>query len=354
MSYTFGGIQQVGIGIPKLEEAWSYYARAFGMDVSVFREAAPAPFMTRYTGGNVESRDAALAINLAGGGGFEIWQYTSRTPQPPAETPRLGDPGIFAVRIKSSQIATAFSSLKGSKGEPLAGIVPAPDGKEHFFIRDPYGNHFDVVYAEPNEFFGRQKTATGGVEGVLISVSDLEASLGLYRDVLGFDRTVYDRHGTFADLSGLPGGDQKLRRVLLERSAPAVGWFSALFAPNRIELIEVEHAAGTPIFAGRQWGDLGFIHLCFDVWGMEELKEKCSAAGYPFTVDSDETFQMGEAGGRFSYIEDPDGTLIEFVETHAITIHKKTGIKIDLKKKKKVKPLAPLLLKMMGLNRFKP
>ena len=33
-----------------------------------------------------------------------------------------------------------------------------------------------------------------------------------------------------------------------------------------------------------------------------------------------ESFTMGDAGGHFTYIEDPDGYLIEFVETHKIPI----------------------------------
>jgi len=43
-------------------------------------------------------------------------------------------------------------------------------------------------------------------------------------------------------------------------------------------------------------------------------------------------FDMGEAAGRFSYIEDPDGTLIEFVETHKIPIFKKLGWYLHLEK----------------------
>jgi catechol 2,3-dioxygenase-like lactoylglutathione lyase family enzyme len=354
MSYSFGGIQQVGIGIPNIEEAWSFYARAFGMDVSAFREAAPAPFMTRYTGGSVQSRDAALAVNLAGGGGFEIWQYTSRTPQGPEKEIELGDLGIFAVRMKSAQVATAYTGIKESKGEILGGIAQAPHGREHFFLKDPYGNLFDVVYADGSEFFSSQKANTGGVEGVMIGVSDMDRSLEFYQQLLGFDRTLYDEEGNFGDLASVPGGDRHVRRVLIERSTPAKGWFSDLFAPNRIELVMTKEYQGTPIFKDRLWGDLGFIHLCFDVWGTEALKEACSAAGYPFTVDSNETFDMGEAGGRFSYIEDPDGTLIEFVETHGITIHKKLGLKVNLANKKDAKPLPKYMLKMMGLNRFKP
>ena len=60
---------------------------------------------------------------------------------------------------------------------------------------------------------------------------------------------------------------------------------------------------------------------------MEALRKECEEKGYPFTVDSEkalgETFDMGEAAGRFSYIEDPDGTLIEFVETLKVPLVKK-------------------------------
>ena len=72
------GIQQIGIGIPNLHEAWKWYRKAFGMDIRMFEESAEAGLMIKYTGGKVHSRSAALAINMAGGGGFEIWQYTSR------------------------------------------------------------------------------------------------------------------------------------------------------------------------------------------------------------------------------------------------------------------------------------
>jgi hypothetical protein len=107
------------------------------------------------------------------------------------------------------------------------------------------------------------------------------------------------------------------------------------------------------IFENRFWGDWGFIHLCFDVQGMDQLQKECESAGFPFTVDSSDTFDMGEAGGRFSYIEDPDGTWIEFVETHKVPILKKIGWYIHLKNRKPGKSLPRFILKMMGLNRVK-
>jgi hypothetical protein len=85
----------------------------------------------------------------------------------------------------------------------------------------------------------------------------------------------------------------------------------------------------------------------------------CEAKGHPFTVDSTknytngESFDMGEAAGHFSYIEDPDGTLIEFIETHRVPVVKKLGIYLNLKKKDPEKPLSNWILKAFAFNRVK-
>ncbi|MEY3193989.1 MAG: hypothetical protein RIQ78_85, partial [Bacteroidota bacterium] len=78
------GIQQVGIGVANVHEAFKWYRLHFGMDVPMFEEAAEAGLMLPYTGGQPQSRHAILALNLHGGGGMEIWQYTGRTPEAPA------------------------------------------------------------------------------------------------------------------------------------------------------------------------------------------------------------------------------------------------------------------------------
>jgi hypothetical protein len=54
---------------------------------------------------------------------------------------------------------------------------------------------------------------------------------------------------------------------------------------------------------------LALFTLCFDIKNMEALKSACEKAGHPFTVDGGAGFEMGEAAGHFTYIEDPDGTL---------------------------------------------
>ena len=62
-----------------------------------------------------------------------------------------------------------------------------------------------------------------------------------------------------------------------------------------------------------------------------------------------EIFDMGDASGRFAYIEDPDGTLIELVETNKVPVVKKFGWFIDMKKRNPEKKLPKFLFRMMGL-----
>ena len=110
------------------------------------------------------------------------------------------------------------------------------------------------------------------------------------------------------------------------------------------------------IYEGRYWGDPGFIQICFDVVNMRELEKYCVEKGYPFTVDScanQSQFDMGLAAGHFTYIEDPDGTLIEMVEIHKIPIINKPNISINLMKRDRTKRLPTLLFRMMKLNKVK-
>lgn len=348
------GIQQMGIGVPNVQEIWKWYRKAFGTDVKVFEEAAEAPLMTKYTGGKVQSRTATLALSMQGGGGFEIWQYTSRNTEKPAFEIQLGDYGLYACKIKSRDVQATYNYYKKLNFDIVSEIEKTPEGKDHFFVKDPNGNLFEIV--EGLGFFSDTKFSgkTGGVAGTIIGVSNIENSLKLYKDVLEYDQIVYDVTEVFNAYKNIPGGDKAVRRVLLRHSKERKGPFAKLLGPTEIELIQaVERTDVRNIFENRFWGDWGFIHLCFDIQGMDALQSACEKAGFPFTVDSGKTFDMGEAGGRFSYIEDPDGTWIEFVETHKVPVMKKLGWYINLNVKKPGQSLPNWMLKAMKFNRVK-
>lgn len=351
MSYFISGIQQMGVGVPDVEKIWKWYRQWFGNDVKIFEEAAEAPLMIDYTGNKVQSRTATLAINMNGGGGFEIWQYTSRNTEKAAFEIQLGDLGLYACRMKCRNVEAHYNAMKAAGEKVIGDLNTAPNGSKHFFVYDPNGNIFNVV--EANDWFSEKGTNCGGVAGTLIGVSDIDRSLKVYSNILGFDKVLYDETGIFDDLKALPSGNKQYRRVLLTNSKPHQGPFSPLLGNACIELIQAKDRTPKKIFENRYWGDWGFIHLCFDIRRMDELKKKCVEMGFPFTVDSGNTFDMGEAGGHFSYIEDPDGTLIEFVETHKIPIMKKIGWYLNLKKRAHDKPLPRFMLKALKLMRKK-
>jgi catechol 2,3-dioxygenase-like lactoylglutathione lyase family enzyme len=352
---SISGIQQVGIGVRNLVEAWKWYKNFFGMDVRIFEDDATAELMLPYTGGMPRQRHAALAMNLQGGGGFEIWQYKGRTPLAPSFEVKLGDLGIFAVKVKSKDIQQSYNEINSKGAEILTGIQEGPGGRKNFFVRDPFNNVFEIT--EGNSWFLKGKKHGGGASGAIIGASNIDRAMKLYSGILGYDNVVYDVKGTFNDLKGVPGGNGEFRRVLLSHSETRFGAFSKLFGDSQIELIESLDRKPELIFKNRLWGDLGFIHLCFDINNMPALKKECEENGFPFTVDSStrdpNTFDMGEAAGHFSYIEDPDGTLIEFVETHKIPVMEKLGWYINLRKRDPKRHLPDWLLKMLKYNKFK-
>jgi len=345
------GIQQVGVGIPDVNNAWEFYRKNFGMDIPIFQESAEAKLMTPYTGGKVHARSAVLAINLQGGSGLEIWQYTSRKPEAAKFEIQFGDLGVFITRIKCKSVEDTFEDYKRKGLELVGDIKQDPAGKAYCIVKDPFGNLFQLV--ESVDWFRKGKHLTGGVCGAMIGVTDTDRSLKFYSGLLGYDKVIYDKTGEFDDLKELPSGAGKFRRILLKRTEETIGNFSKLLGESQIELIQALDRKPNKIFENRFWGDLGFIHLCFDVKKMKDLEKSFAQNGHPFTVDSSSVFDMGEAAGHFSYIEDPDGTLIEFVETYRIPILKKIGWYLNVAKRNPNKTLPKWMLSTLSLTRVK-
>lgn len=351
MRKNITGIQQVGIGVSDFDAAWKWYRKNFGMDIRVFEDEAVAELMLPHTKGKSRKRRAALAMNMQGGGGFEIWQHTGKKPEAHKFEIKIGDYGIFSAKIKAYNVYKAYHYLEKNGVELLGPVSKDPSGNEQFYARDPYNNIFQVV-SEPY-IYKTDNKIIGGAYGVSIGISDFDQAKAVYCDILGYDEVIYDKEGRFDDLAALPGGNEKMRRILLKHPAIRKGPFAKLFGPTQIELIVVKSREAKSIFEGRIWGDLGFIHLCFDIQGMDVLRNECESAGFPFTVDSSKSFDMGVAAGHFSYIADPDGTLIEFVETHRIPIIKKIGWYMNLQNRKHGKPLPKWMINTLKWGRVK-
>lgn len=341
MHHFLSGIQQIGIGVTDAEKAMHLYKLLFGMDVLIFDDVAKASLMTQYTGHKIYNRRAILTMNLQGGGGIEIWQFLDRSPLK-SNTIKLGDLGIYAAIIKSNDVKKSHLRLQNIDSITVSDIEICQSGSSFFWVNDSE-NLFKII--SQNDWFQRGNHDLGGIVGSVIGVSNMSQSLHFYQEVLGLDIVLYDYE--------MHENNASYRKVGLKKNATGKGAFNKLLGNVTIELVQLLDGNPVKIYQNRFWGDCGFIHLCFDVLDMDALKNHAENNNYKFSVDSNQTFAMDHSSGRFCYIEDPDGTLIELVETHKIPILKKIGWYLDLRKRNKERPLPDWIIKMLSLSKVK-
>lgn len=349
MSEYISGIQQIGIGVKNAQDAAQKYAALFGMNTLVFDDVSEACLMKKYTGGNIYKRRAILSLNMQGGGGIELWQFLDRETQFPRLQPKYGDIGIYAAKIKCEQVERAHDLFSKISSLKISLIEKDLKDQSCFWVEDADKNIFNIVQA--TESFKKNKNIVGGISGAVIGVSDMNTSLQFYREILNIEEVVSDTITVCKD--HFDKSEQLCRRVLLKKDGSAKGAFSKLLGNVEIELVQCLERKTTKIFENRFWGDGGFIHLCFDVFNMDGLKKHVQQNGHEFKVDSIDSFGMENASGRFCYLEDPDGTLIELVETHKVPVLKKMGVYFNLKKRGLQKPLPGWMINLLSLSKVK-
>jgi len=349
--FFISGIQQVGIGTSSVDSSWKWFADMFGMDIEVARDNAISNTMTEYTGGHPRRRDALIAANLQGGACMELWQSVERKPKAPAFPLQIGDLGIFVVKIKCSDVDHAHEYVR-SKYDRLTEIAAAPDGSRSFFIQDPEGNWFQAI--EDSTMVLDEGKPFGGVVGCMIGVSDMDAARKLYSDILGYNKVIYNEYGHFDDFALLPGGTGEFRRTLVCWSKRPVGALSNFLPTGFIEFVQCRDREPQKIFKDRYWGDLGFIHLSFDVTNLNDLKTFCEEKGYHFVAQSNpdgNLYDFGDTSCRFAFIEDRDGLLVQFVEPCRICLSRRWKLFVSLIFRKREKPLWKFHYRLMRTNR---
>ncbi len=349
MQKIIHGIQQIGVGVSNVVEASKWYAETLNADIQIFDDSAVAKDMAPFMGGVSEAKRAIMLMNLNGGSGFEIWQYTNRVPQKAKYPFQLGNFGINYSFLKSGNVEQTYNLLETKGVKMLTPLIYQSGGELTFFFSDPYDNIYQVK--DSKDFFKKNaKNQLGSIYGCTIGVSDIDQSLKLYRDILGYDEVVYDNTGVFDDFN-LLGEEGAFRRILLTHKKDRKGGFSPLLGKSQIELIERLDGNREKVFKDRQWGDLGFIHLCFDVKYFDSLVQECAEKSFPFKVISDDSFDMGGTKSKWGYIEDNDGTLLEFVETYRLPLF--FGINLDLKNQPPYKNVHNWMIKALRLKKRK-
>jgi catechol 2,3-dioxygenase-like lactoylglutathione lyase family enzyme len=134
-----------------------------------------------------------------------------------------------------------------------------------------------------------------------ITVSNLERSLGFWRDVLGFELS-HRPHQTgqlAAEITGVPGAEILI--AVLKGPGHKIELLEYLAPPDR------QHLIPRPC-------DVGSVHVALTVDHLDAVLETIAASGWK-TAGEPQTLTVGpNAGRRVVYVRDPDGTTIEFME----------------------------------------
>lgn len=352
MYKRINGIQHIGVGVLDSEVSQKWYRKFIGMDIPIFDGEAPAPLMDVYTHNETITKRATMILNLQGGCAMEVVNPTSFMPKKVQFEIELGDIGIYINQVKAKDVKQAFAHFKSNGATLLSEVVTMPDGGETFYAEDPNGLIFQIVPGA--NFYTKGKHITGGPNGCVVGVTNIDNSLKLYADILGYDKVVYDETGVFEDYKSLVGGEKQFRRIRLTQSNPPGGGFAKVSADTYIELIQAIDYTPKKIWKGRIWGDVGFVHIGLDVRGMQALGAELEAKGFGFTCDTKDTLDMGGTTRvHCTYIDDPDGILIEMIEVYKIPIIEKLGIFLNVEKRDPLKPLPDFMLKAMRFSRIK-
>jgi len=135
-----------------------------------------------------------------------------------------------------------------------------------------------------------------------ITVSNLERSLAFWRDVLGFELShrTHQIGEMAAEITGVPGAELSL---------------AVLKAPgHKIELLEYHAPNDRKETNPLRPCDVGFVHVALTVDDLDAVLERIAASGWR-AAGKPQTLTTGpNAGKRVTYVRDPDGTTIEFMQ----------------------------------------
>jgi catechol 2,3-dioxygenase-like lactoylglutathione lyase family enzyme len=135
-----------------------------------------------------------------------------------------------------------------------------------------------------------------------ITVSNVEASLAFWRDILGFEfsHAAHQKGELAEEITGVKGAEIKL---------------AVLKTPggHKIELLEYLGPADRKRASLRPC-DIGSVHVAVLVDELAPVLERVAASGWQ-AAGKPQTLTRGpNAGKRVVYVRDPDGTTIEFMQ----------------------------------------
>jgi catechol 2,3-dioxygenase-like lactoylglutathione lyase family enzyme len=150
-----------------------------------------------------------------------------------------------------------------------------------------------------------------GLHHVSIGVSDLKRSLPFYQEVLGFKKKLFDITWKDSAMGQVIGRSVKIRSVLLAND----------IGGGAIKLVQlfadyeghIGHKA-RPIPSDRRWGDAGHLEVAVEAGDIERTYRELKGKNVEFLLSPQHWYIPGTLEGRYFYLKDPDGVLVEVID----------------------------------------
>ena len=305
----------VGVGgfshiVANVERSVEFYRDVLGLEMpNPPRAFDSTPWIIAM--GNTPGAQSRPAILRIPGSklGIELIDYKDIDRQ--AAHPRFQDPGAASVILTVRDIDPLMAKFKAahahinSKGGEPATIVGANGSRGHVvFVQDPDGFFVEISQRDPAPATTAPADSNiiGGAFEII--VADLDQTLHLYRDVLGFQTqppTAFDGTKLMMDTAGTPGAQ-------FRRSSALIPGTSVMMA-----FMEFKDIDRKPLHTRVQ--DPGTAILQVGVRDIDATVQALKAAG--LTVISKNGEPVMNGASKFCLVRDPNNLYLELFQRGA-------------------------------------
>jgi catechol 2,3-dioxygenase-like lactoylglutathione lyase family enzyme len=300
------GLSHVGLTVSNLERSLDYYQQNFGFKVLSDAERK-GDWIDRMTGiSGFHSRTVYLSVTPLHH--MEIFDFINPKPIPPENEANLSVGILFCVFLREGQGGIPVLGKPRTRdrwGTLIGEKEPSYRGVSETIWKDPDAMILKIIQLRDEKQDHEKKVKTDLLYPVFLT-DHIGRSLDFYKDLLGLE--VNDE-GSF---SGEPGTHEQsgfkgtTRWVLLgTKTRPCL----KLIQPLDLKV----HSASS-----WQMQKVGFSHAAFGVAHLDEYYLELNGKGVAFRSPPQSVTLGPHQGGKAVYLNTPDGTVLEFIDSPRI------------------------------------
>lgn len=144
---------------------------------------------------------------------------------------------VIGFKFKSNKIESSFLKIKDKINNSQLRIYFNPFNTKHYSFL--LNNLMFQFFHEENDFFLKSDNLSSGIFGIIIRVENTEKALEFYRNILMYDKILFQEESIFSDFEFLQFENIKIIRTVISQSQTQDITHNNFFGNSTIELIEI-------------------------------------------------------------------------------------------------------------------